>query len=122
MNLCVMVLGDPQRFLALARFEHRVPMACQHCASDPTDLWLIFDQQNRLAAAERAGLARRQVTVVGYVVGSWQKDFEGRAVVRFALDEDGAAALFDDAVDRGEAEPRALAKLFGGKERFEQVF
>ena len=53
---------------------------------------------------------------------AWQKNLEHRAELRLAVDEDRAAVLFDDAVHRCEPEPRALAKLFGRIERFEQTF
>ena len=50
-----------------------------------------------------------------------QVDLEGRAVPRLALDRDVTAALLDDAVDGGQPEAGALARLLGREERLEDA-
>src|SRR6266436_1944913 len=50
-----------------------------------------------------------------------QVDAEGRAASQLGLDRHRAAALLDDAVDRGESETRALAGLLRREERLEEV-
>ena len=53
--------------------------------------------------------------------GRGQVDEERRAGPRLALDPHGAPVLRDDAEDRGEAHTRALVRLLGREERFEDV-
>src|ERR1700722_7283040 len=48
-------------------------------------------------------------------------DDERGAAARFADHGDVPTALLDDAVDDGQPEPGALALLFGGEERLEQL-
>ena len=46
-------------------------------------------------------------------------DPEGTAIAGLAVQPDVAAALLDDAVGHGEAEPGALSQFLGGEEGFE---
>src|SRR6185437_16429434 len=48
-----------------------------------------------------------------------QVDRELRALARLAVDENEAAGLLDDAIDRGEAEPGAAADFLGREEWLE---
>ena len=41
---------------------------------------------------------------------------------RFAVDKDMAAQLFNDAVDHGQPQARALSPLLGGEERVKDLF
>ena len=48
-----------------------------------------------------------------------QEDFEDRALAEAAGDLDPALVLLDDAIDRRQPEPGALANFLGGEERLE---
>ena len=55
------------------------------------------------------------------VLDSRKINLERRSVARLAIDPDVSAALFDDSVDRRQAEARALPFFLGGEERLEDV-
>src|SRR5579864_8370306 len=57
----------------------------------------------------------------GLLSGQRQVNFERRAVSRFAVNPDMAAALPDDSIDRRKAQTCALPELLGGEERFEDA-
>src|SRR6202035_4231563 len=52
---------------------------------------------------------------------SRQQNAERRAAAGFALAEDVAARLLDDAVDHGKPEAGSLADLLGGEKRLEDL-
>ncbi len=50
-----------------------------------------------------------------------QVDLEVRTLTRLTVYPNRSAALLDDTVHRRQAQTRAFPRLFGGKERFEEV-
>jgi hypothetical protein len=81
----------------------------------------IFGEQHRFIAVRRRwrlGLAQSRDVRHS---GSGQEHFERRAFAGLAVHPNAAAALIDDAERHRQAEPRALALLFGREKRFEDA-
>src|SRR6185437_639081 len=79
----------------------------------------VLDQQHALAAARHVDGGAP--LVVGRRVAARQVEPDGRPAANLAVDLDVAVRLLDEAVDHAEAEPGALADLFGGEERLEHA-
>src|SRR5258706_15070751 len=75
----------------------------------------IYDQ-HRFAAGGRSAFWRSSRWLRGRR-DAWQVDLEARAMPGLGIHGDVAAALFHDAVHRGEPESRALADFLGREER-----
>src|SRR4029077_2179497 len=80
------------------------------------DLFFVLDEQDGLGP--RKGPLRR---VFGFICGGSlldrrEVDLYASAMTGFAVDNDLATALLDDAVNRGEAQSCALPLSFGGEE------
>ncbi len=71
------------------------------------------------ALFRRLGLAFERLQVFLGLDIARQVNAEGGAHADLAVDDDRAARLLHDAVDRGKAEARALAHLLGREERIE---
>ena len=50
-----------------------------------------------------------------------QINFEGASLCGFAVDVDKAVVLLDDAINRGQAQPRAFADFLGCKKWFKNI-
>ena len=91
--------------------RHLVAGLCQHPAEHVAHHLLVVDDEDRLlahlipAVRPRASTQRRQ------------RDLEGGALARVALDEDRAPVLLHDPVRDRQPEPGALADALGGEER-----
>ena len=55
------------------------------------------------------------------LIGTWKTDIKRSALARLAVDPDSAAALFHRPVDHRQAEPSALAFVFGREERLKNM-
>ena len=54
-------------------------------------------------------------------IHAWQENLYRRTPTWSTDDIEAAAQLLDDAIDHGQAQPRTLADLFGGKKRLEKM-
>ncbi len=79
---------------------------------------LVFDDEDCFGALQR-GHGRGCLGRVRRLIDPRQVDLEDGPLADFAVHPDAAPALFDDAVDRGEAEPRTSSQVLGGEERLE---
>src|SRR6266550_1240814 len=113
---------DVQRRLCTGGFEHGIAMAFEYLAGDAPHRGLILYHQHRLRSARGA---RRLVGRLGrplrQLLDPWQVELEGGAMPDLAVHPDESAALLDDAVHGGEAQPRPFALLLGREERLEHV-
>src|SRR5207245_5555355 len=127
-------------FEAVRSLEYGIAPRRQPARIKTAQAFFVFDQQDcalpgvvrrfrrHLAGAGGSILLRggkRRFLGAGRSIGrrdmARQEDTEGRALpdCRFRIDE--AAGLLDDAVDRGETEPGALADPLGGADRPEDA-
>ena len=74
-----------------------------------------------LSVARFGGGARRSLTRFYRDESRGEKDRELRAVARFTVDGDEATVTLHDALRRGQAEARSLAKLLRRVERIEDA-
>src|SRR5690606_20631531 len=81
---------------------------------------VVFDQKNAFGAAFDPA-CRGSMNGFDGGFGQRQVDFETGTDARFAVDVDVAAALLDDPMHHGQAEPGSLAALLGGEERLEYL-
>jgi hypothetical protein len=113
--------ADAQGFFAVLRGEDEIALGNEIAADGFAEGFFVFHEENGFVAfgvrscGDGASVGERSLVRDG------KKNFEFGAGVGFAEDADGAAMLFDDAVDGGEAEAGAFAGNFGGEERFEDV-
>src|SRR5712691_6720974 len=115
-----MTLHDSQRRGGIGGGQDDVPLGLEGAATECQYGGLVLDDQDRLATAGRPALLGTGRDV-GWRGDPRQIDLEARAVTRLRVDGDVAAALLDDAVHRGEAEPCSLADFLGRKERLEEM-
>ena len=110
-------LGQFQEdLLAVAGLDHLVAAGAEQLGGDAAHRVLVLDEQDAADAAEVAGgrlglgrLGRRRRRADGRGVHR-QEDAEGRALADLGVERDPAVGLFDDAVDGGQAQARALAQ------------
>src|SRR3954469_5560853 len=111
---------DRQRFIAVARFEHRVARSSENLPHQRAHRAIVFDDENRLLSAFRRWRAsrRRGLERPAY---RRQIDAERRAFTNGAVNPDESVALLDDAIHGGEPETRALAWRLRREERIEDA-
>ena len=114
------MVEDLQRFLAIVGGQHLVAVPGQRPLGDGADHRLVLDQQHGPGAPSSlsCGLAARRpallrLDLVPRQVGGEAPPPPERQSI--------TARLLDDAVDRGQAKPGALADLLGGEERLEDL-
>ena len=113
--------GPVNRLFRVARFEHRVAAASQRLSDR--------SRGSRRCPRRAAGFRslRWRWRRVRPPLGRWRRvgdrqiDPERCAAARRRVQRDAAAALIDDAVDRGQAKAGALPLCFRGEERLEGV-
>jgi hypothetical protein len=111
MDRTVPPLGEAERVLGILTFQHYVSLAREDVVRQGAKVDVVFDEQDDLGPSPRCPLRDPGRSPPGDP-GPGQVDVEGRPAPRLALDRDVPAALVDDAVRGGEAEPRALAAGF----------
>ncbi len=115
------VVQQLQGFRAVGGLHDPVALLRQRGDDRVAHQWFVFDQQDRLAA--HANLWQRNAagrTAVGGV-GHGKIDFKSGAEPQLAVDFDVPAALFDDSINRGQAQSRAGSNRLGGEKRFEDM-
>src|SRR6185369_9252390 len=106
-----------QRLLGVRRLEHLVPPLLEHPAGQRTYGRLVLHEQDRFGAAGTP-FHGRDHDVAPWLIGRpGEVDEERRPMTPAAGHGDVTTRLLHDAVNRGEAEPGALAELLGGEER-----
>ena len=108
-------------FPAVVSLQDLIAVDLQGILEQFSEDLFIFHQEDGFRAAQ--GLLLR-----GFVLEKFheiphrrQVNLEGGSLAGPAGDLDKAAALFDDAIDRGEPQSGAAAHILGGKERFKNV-
>src|SRR5712691_7110408 len=101
-----------------------VSVAGQQPVRQLPQAFFVFDEQDRLAVAAAVATAgggrdRNEPSRVGFCWGAGQQRGDGGAEPWLGVDLGVAACPGDDAVDRGEPEPGALALRLGAVERLE---
>ena len=101
--------GDAGRLRGCRGGADVVPVAGQDAAGQLPQAGFVFDEQDRLAAAA-GGRGGRCRGAGRFLAGGGQQAGDGGAEARFGVDLGVAAGSGDDAVDRRQAEPGALAR------------
>ena len=124
-----MGLGQLQGLLAAGRLDDLVAAGAQQLGGDPAHGVLVLDEED----PARAGEVARHRTLRGdddqALRPHWrchrdvhrQEDAEGGPLAHPGVHGDPAVRLLDDAVDRGQAQPRALAHRLGREEGVEDL-
>src|SRR5215813_3149249 len=116
--------GEIQGLSPVSRGQHRVPVVGQELAGQLSNPLFIFDEENRLATEKwRRGGDDALITLGNLDRPDHlrQKNLEGGASSGLTVHPNPATALFDNSVDRGQAQPGALAGLFGGEKWLKDV-
>ena len=115
-----MSVEETQGFNTRLSLENLVTVALEAADDEFTDLFRVFDQNDRLAALKLLGgeVALRQHRNLG---GSGEIDYKARAAADLALHFNMPTRLLNDSDHRAEAQPGSFATLFGGEEGLEDL-
>ena len=116
-----MHLGQGERLVGRPCGNYSIPHHFKHFCDDIQHRRLILHQQYcqtvHIHRLFRTVFSRRfQATRI-----SRQINFKGRSLAWFTADINQSVILFDDTIDRRQAQAGAFANLFGGEKRFENM-
>jgi len=114
-------LRNFEGFRAVFSGENTVARGFEKFAGEFADFAFVLDDENGFAANDGFVDYRDLGCRFELLEGLWQINLEAGAAAGGGVDVDEAAALLDDAVDRGEAEAGTLAGFLGGKERLKDA-
>ena len=120
-NVAGVCLAGFNRLGAGGRSQDPVADALQHPDGELANRFLVFDDENGLAAESSGWIRLSGRRIIRRVCDSWKIQLEGGALARFAVHPDVAPALLDHAVDGRQAQTSAFPSLLGGEERLEDV-
>ena len=112
-----MACRNLERLVARRGQQYGEPVLPQHVRHEGADAVVVFDEQNRFAAAVGGGRDHRRG--LSQVRGSRQVNVERRPVPDAALHLDRAVVLLHDAIHRCQAETGALAVFLCREKRLE---
>src|SRR5262245_13172017 len=108
------------RLLAVRCRQHGVAASRKRRTSEFQYICAVFNKKDGFSAAGRRSGAGGGA-VGGRSLAARQINLETRAVANLAINLDMPAALLDDAVNRRQAKPGALADFLGRKKRFKNA-
>ncbi len=120
-NFSYMMVPELQRLRARSSLPNPVATAFEEPPRQQPNRQIVLNQKDAFAASasSRFGLECRRPGSGGR--NRRQKYLEGRSFADLRGHLDPTLVLLDDAINRGQSQPGALAERFGGKERLKDV-
>ena len=116
-----MPVHQPQGIAPVARLQHPISPGPQHPTRQASDRQLVLHHQHGARRPRLIAPPGQLLEALARSFHSGEIHREGAPVVQPAVDPDVPAALPDDPVHRGEAEPGAAAQLLGREEGLEEA-
>src|SRR5580693_768853 len=113
--------NDPQGCLAVVGLEHFVSLRLQGFTDQLAHRFFVLDQQHGFRAAVLRQRSSQRTHGFQGIFNPRQIDPEGRALPRFALNQDIAATLLDDAVHGRKSQSSTFSFLLGGEKWLEDA-
>src|SRR5205807_298863 len=120
-----------ERRLTVGGQQYMIAVILQDSLGRYPDPFFVFRDQNGLGPATQVDYRRLRFPINASRLGgigqprtgeaAGEEDLETRSHLQLALDTDVAAALLDDPLDSGQAQPGALADFLGREEGLENM-